>query len=227
MTPFEDRRHAGRMLAATLSDFAGRRDLMVVALPRGGVPVAYEVARALDAPLDVLIVRKVGVPGHEELGIGALASGGIQVLNEPLIARLGVQRADLEEVLVQERAELQRREREYRGDRPALDVTDRTVILVDDGLATGSTMRAAALGLRRQDAAALVIAVPVAPPSTCEEMRSVADQVVCARAPETFYAVGAFYEDFTQTSDDEVRSLLRAAEHERVSGGSAHDEGRA
>jgi putative phosphoribosyl transferase len=207
-TRFRDRSQAGRTLAESLSWLAGRDDLLVLGLPRGGVPVAYEVARALDAPLDVFVVRKLGLPGHEELAMGAIASGGVRVLNEPLIRELGVRDDELERVTAAEAEELERRERAYRGDRAPIDVTGRTVVLVDDGLATGATMRAAALAVREEGAASVVVAVPVASAQTCDEFREVVDHVVCALTPEPFYAVGLWYEDFSPTSDEEVRELL-------------------
>jgi len=210
---FRDRAEAGRTLAESLSWLAGREGLLVLGLPRGGVPVAYEVARALDAPLDVFVVRKLGLPGHEELAMGAIASGGVRFLNEPLIRELGVRDDELERVTAAEAEELTRRERAYRGDRGPIDVTGRTVVLVDDGLATGATMRAAALAVREERAASVVVAVPVAAAQTCDEFRDVVDHVVCALTPEPFYAVGLWYEDFSPTSDEEVRELLsRAAE---------------
>jgi predicted phosphoribosyltransferase len=210
---FRDRADAGRHLAARLRAYAGRPDVLVLALPRGGVPVAYEVARALHAPLDVFLVRKLGLPGHEELAMGAIATGGVRVLNEQVVQGLGVPDEVIDEVTGAELRELQRREREYRDDRPAPDVRGRTVILVDDGLATGSTMRAAAAALRRLGPARVVVAVPVGAAATCAELQEVADAVVCAATPEPFYAVGMWYEDFSQTTDDEVRELLaRAAE---------------
>jgi putative phosphoribosyl transferase len=212
-TRFRDRSQAGRALAEALSWLDGRDDLLVLGLPRGGVPVAFEVARALDAPLDVFVVRKLGLPGHEELAMGAIASGGVRVLNEPLIRELGVRDDELERVTAAEAEELERRERAYRGDRAPIDVTGRTVVLVDDGLATGATMRAAALAVREEGAASVVVAVPVASAQTCDEFREVVDHVVCALTPEPFYAVGLWYEDFSPTSDEEVRELLgRAAE---------------
>ena len=210
---FRDRHDAGRRLAARLSSYAGRGDVCVLALPRGGVPVGYEVARALGAPLDLFLVRKLGVPGHEELAMGALASGGVRVLNERVVSQLRVPPAAIEHVAAREGQELERRERAYRGDRPPPRVRGRTVILVDDGLATGSTMRAAAEALKALHPARLVVAVPVAAAETCHELRAEVDEVVCDLTPEPFYAVGLWYEDFSQTTDDEVRELLaRAAE---------------
>jgi putative phosphoribosyl transferase len=208
---FRDRHDAGRRLAARLSAYAGRDDVCVLALPRGGVPVGYEVARALGAPLDLFLVRKLGVPGHEELAMGALASGGVRVLNERVVQQLRVPLAAIEHVAARERQELQRRERAYRGDRPPPEVRGRTVILVDDGLATGSTMRAAAAALQALHPARLVVAVPVAAAETCQEFRDEVDEVVCDLTPEPFYAVGLWYEDFSQTTDDEVRELLARA----------------
>jgi predicted phosphoribosyltransferase len=205
---FRDRREAGRLLAARLAPYRGRPDVLVLALPRGGVPVGYEVARALGAPLDVFLVRKLGVPGHEELAMGAVASGGVQVLNADVLAGLGLSDRVVAAVAARELQELERRERLYRGARPPRDVQGRTVILVDDGLATGATMRAAIHALRRRGAARIVVAVPVAPLQTCAELRAEADEVVCLVTPEPFLAVGLWYDDFTQTSDDEVRALL-------------------
>lgn len=205
---FQDRHDAGKRLARKLQEYAGQPDLLVLALPRGGVPVAYEVARALDAPLDVFLVRKLGIPGHEELAMGAIASGGVRVLNEQVMRMVEIDEATIARVAAEEQRELERRERAYRGDRPLLDVGGRIVILVDDGLATGSTMRAAALALRQQDPARLVIGVPVAAPETCDAFRDEVDDIVCALTPEPFYAVGLWYEDFSQTTDEEVQILL-------------------
>jgi putative phosphoribosyl transferase len=209
---FRDRFDAGRRLAAALAPYAGRPNLLVLALPRGGVPVGYEVARALNAPLDVMLVRKLGVPGHEELAMGAIASGGIRVLSEDIVATFGIPERVIATVAANEEEELERRERVYRDARPPPQVRGRTVILVDDGLATGSTMRAAAAALRVQHPERLIVAVPVAPPETCQSLRREVDDVVCAYAPEAFLAVGNWYDDFTQTTDEEVRELLRAAE---------------
>jgi len=208
---FRDRHDAGRHLAAKLKRYAARDDVIVLALPRGGVPVGYEVARALDAPLDVFLVRKLGLPGHEELAIGAIASGGVRVHNEDAIRAFGVSQEEIDQVVARERQEMSRRERAYRGDRPPPDLRDRIVILVDDGLATGASMAAAAVAVRKLGPGRVVIAVPVGAADTCRAMRSVADEVVCARTPEPFFAVGTWYEDFEQTSDEEVSELLRKA----------------
>jgi len=217
LTRFRDRREAGRVLAQELTAYAGRPDVVVLALPRGGVPVAYEVARALGAPLDVFLVRKLGVPGHEELAMGAVATGGVRVLNDQVVRALGIPPDVIDMVAAWERQELARRERLYRGDRPPPDVKGRTVILVDDGLATGATMRAALAALRQQQPARRVVAVPTAAAQTCDALRTEADDVVCATTPEPFDAVGFWYEDFSQTTDDEVRELLdRAARADRA-----------
>src|SRR3954449_10596359 len=206
--PYRDRTEAGRHLAEKLADYAGRPNVLVLALPRGGVPVAYEVARALGAPLDVFLVRKLGVPGHEELAFGAIATGGVRLLNPDVVRGLGIPPQIIDRVTAHERTELERREREYRGDRPPPDVRGKTVILIDDGLATGASMRAAVAALRQQNPARIVVAVPIAAPSICEEVREEVDEVVCPRTPEPFYAVGLWYKDFSQTSDEEVRDLL-------------------
>ena len=205
---FEDRFEAGRVLASKLGEFSGRNDVVVLALPRGGVPVGYEVARALRAPLDVFVVRKLGTPGQEELAMGALASGGVTVLNREVIQALGIPQQTIEAVVAREERELERREREYRGQRPAASVRGRTAILVDDGLATGSSMRVAAKALRKEAAAEIVVAVPVASASTCSEFELEVDKVVCATTPEPFSAVGQWYRNFSQTTDEEVRDLL-------------------
>ncbi|HET8649506.1 MAG TPA: phosphoribosyltransferase [Gemmatimonadales bacterium] len=205
---YRDRVDAGRQLAERLSSLANRPDLLVLALPRGGVPVGYEVARALNAPLDVFLVRKLGVPGHEEYAMGAIASDGVRVLNEDVIAALAIPDRAVAAVADEEGRELARREAAYRGDRPRPRIEGRTVILVDDGLATGATMRAAALAVAAEEPAELVIAVPVAAAETCEELARIADQVVCAATPEPFRAVGLWYADFDQTTDEDVRELL-------------------
>jgi predicted phosphoribosyltransferase len=205
---FRDRHDAGRQLARALDRYAHHADTIVLGLPRGGVPVAYEVARALDVPLDVFLVRKLGTPGHEELAMGAIASGGIRVVNEQVRSMLQVTDDAIARVAAREQEELERRERAYRGDAPSPDLHGRTVIVVDDGLATGSTMRAAAQALRALEPRWLVVAVPVAAPETCNELRDIVDDVVCVRTPERFQAVGLWYDDFSQTTDDEVRALL-------------------
>ncbi|HET6387389.1 MAG TPA: phosphoribosyltransferase [Armatimonadota bacterium] len=205
---FRDRFDAGRKLAEKLAGYTACSNLLVLALPRGGVPVAFEVARALSAPLDVFTVRKLGVPGQEELAMGATATGGVRVLNEEVISALGIPPEIVNRVEAMEQRELERRERLYRDDRPAPDAAGKTVILVDDGLATGSSMRAGVAALRLQRPARIVIAVPTAAPSTCDELRAEVDEIVCAITPEPFYAVGLWYEDFSQTTDEEVRDLL-------------------
>lgn len=205
---YRNRREAGRILARNLTAYADRPDVLVLGLPRGGVPVAFEVARGLHAALDVFLVRKLGLPGHEELAMGAIASGGVRVLNENVVRGLGIAEGVIETVAAREQRELERRERAYRGDRPAPDVRDRTVILIDDGLATGSTMRAAVAALRRLGPARIVVAVPVGAPETCDELRDEADEVICALTPEPLYAVGYWYSDFAQTTDEEVHDLL-------------------
>lgn len=205
---FRDRADAGRLLAGKLAHYAGRDDVSVLALPRGGVPVAYEVAQELDAPVDVFLVRKLGVPGHEELAMGAIAEGGFRVLNHDVIQELGLTADTIDRVAVRELEELARRAQEYRGDRPAPDVTGRIAILVDDGLATGATMRAAVAALRPKGAARIVVAIPVAAQSTYREFRAIADEIVGVELPDRFYAVGAWYEDFSQTTDEEIRTLL-------------------
>src|SRR5258705_7270953 len=203
-----DRREAGRVLAEKLAAYANRRDVLVLALRRGGVPVGYEVARALGAPLDVFVVRKLGVPGHDELAMGAVATGGVRVLNEDVVRALGIPDYVIDAVAAWEERELERRERVYRGDRPPPEVRGRTVILVDDGLATGATMHAAVQALRRRQPTRIVVAVPTAAPETCEALRPEVDEIVCAVTPEPFYAVGLWYENFSQTTDEEVRELL-------------------
>jgi predicted phosphoribosyltransferase len=208
---FEDRRDAGRQLAAALSQYAGRPEVLVLGLPRGGVPVAFEVASALKAPLDVFVVRKIGVPGHEELALGAIASGGALVFNEELARALDLPQEAIRRLVRAEATELARREAAYREGRPPLDVRGRTVLLVDDGLATGASMRAAIAALAAAGPAWVVVAVPIASPDTCAELRADVDDIICAAAPEPFHAVGAWYQDFSPTSDDEVRALLAAA----------------
>jgi len=208
---FENRHHAGRVLAGALSRYRGRPDAVVLALPRGGVPVAFEVAEALDAPLDIFVVRKLGFPGHEEVAIGAIASGGIRILDDRLIARYRISPDAVARVSAREEAELERRERLYRGGRSPAPVEGKTVILVDDGLATGSSMRAAVAAIRSRHPARIVVAVPVGPRETVQELSRHADEVVCAAMPEPFDAVGRFYADFEQTTDAEVGELLSRA----------------
>jgi putative phosphoribosyl transferase len=208
---FRDRSEAGRLLARELERYAGRDDVVVLALPRGGVPVGYEVAKALGAPLDVFVVRKLGVPGHRELAMGALASGGALVLDEGLIRSLRIGKAEIEQTLAAELRELERRERAYRDGRELPELAGKTVILVDDGLATGSTMRAAARAVRKHRPTRIVVAVPVAAAETCDEFRAEVDEIVCAVTPRPFHAVGLWYDDFSQTSDEQVRELLAQA----------------
>lgn len=205
---FRDRLDAGRRLAAALRRYADDPAVIVLALPRGGVPVGYEVARALGAPLDVFLVRKLGVPGREELAMGAIASGGVRVVNREVVREYGLTDADLDVVAAEEAEELHRREGAYRDGRPAPDLRGRTVVLVDDGLATGSTMRAAVAAVRRLGPAKVVVAVPVGAAETCREFRGIADDVVCLQSPEPFFAVGGWYHDFSQTTDEEVRDRL-------------------
>jgi len=209
---FADRRAAGRELARHLKGCAARGDTLVLALPRGGVPVAFELARQLGAPLDVVLVRKLGVPGRSELAMGAIASGGVRVLIPSVIDALRIRQDEIDAVAAEEEAELARQEQLYREERPRRDVENRTVIIVDDGLATGATMRAAVEALRRQGAVRIVVAVPVGSGDTCAEMKTVADDVICVFTPEPLHAVGQWYADFSQTTDDEVQSLLADAE---------------
>jgi len=213
---FRDRREAGQLLADHLKPYANQEDVLVLALPRGGVPVAYEVARALHAPLDVFVVRKLGVPGFPELAMGAIATGGVRVLNEETVQGLGIPEEEIDLVAAEEQQELEARDRNYRGDRSAPNVRNRTIILVDDGLATGSTMRAAIAALRRQNPARIVVAVPVGAAETCRALQAEADEVVCVSTPESFYAVGLWYDDFSQTTDGEVRDLLEQAAEEQA-----------
>ena len=205
---FRNRTDAGRQLAEKLAAYANRPDVLVLALPRGGVPVAFELARAFGAPLDAFLVRKLGVPGYEELAMGAVATGSVRVLNDEIVRGLGISEHEIDAAAARELRELSRRDRLYRGDRPPSDVAGRTVILVDDGLATGATMRAAVQALRQQQPGRIVAAVPTASPDTCQVLKAEADDVICAITPEPFFAVGHWYEDFTQTTDDEVRELL-------------------
>jgi putative phosphoribosyl transferase len=208
---FHNRTDAGKFLATKLTRYKGRPDVLVLGLPRGGVPVAFEVAKSLSAPLDVFLVRKLGLPGFEEAAMGAIASGGILVLNEEILRRLPMADQFVGKVLERERQELKRLENVYRAGMPEIDVQGQVVILVDDGLATGSTMRAAAQALRKKNPKRLVVAVPVGAPDTCEEFRAEVDEVICGVEPEAFHAVGLWYEDFSQTTDEEVQSLLEEA----------------
>jgi predicted phosphoribosyltransferase len=205
---YENRRQAGIELAARVGHLHGRGDVVVLALPRGGVPVAHEVARALNAPLDIFLVRKLGLPGHAELAMGAIASGGVRVLNGDVVRWFRVPAAVIDDVARKEEAELVRRERDYRAGRPQVELTDRIVLLVDDGLATGATMKAAVQAVRAQRPSRIIVAVPVGSPDTCRELADIADEVVCARTPDNFTAVGQWYRDFSETTDQEVRDLL-------------------
>jgi predicted phosphoribosyltransferase len=209
--PFRDRREAGRLLARKLKGFTTQSDVLVLALPRGGVPVGYEVAVSLEAPLDVFVVRKLGVPGHEELAFGAVATSDVRVLNTEVVQSVGLSKDQIDRITIRERQELARRERAYRGDRQAPDPAGRSVILVDDGLATGATMLAAARALRREGPKEVIIAVPVAAAVVCDELRPEVDDIVCVATPERFHAIGIWYDDFSQTSDEEVRQLLDRA----------------
>ena len=217
MQRYQDRVAAGRALARRLAEYAHRPSVLVMALPRGGVPVAYEVARALGAPLDVFVVRKLGVPGHEELAMGAIASGGVRVLNPEVLRMLDIPPEVVDAVAARELRELERREHAYRDDRPSPDVHGKTVILIDDGLATGATMRAAVAALRAQGPARIVVAVPVASPDTCAELSREVDEIICAETPEPFYGVGWWYEHFDQTTDAEVHELLARANADHYS----------
>ena len=210
---FRDRIEAGQILAEKLVRYRDQPDVLVLALPRGGVPVAFEVAKSLHAPLNVFVVRKIGIPGQEELAMGAIASGGVRVLNDEVVEQLKIADRVIDAAAREEQRELERREREYRAGRPAPEIKDHVVILIDDGLATGSTMRAAAQALRQRNPKRIVVAVPVGAAATCEEVRDEVDEVICAVAPEQFYAVGMWYEDFLQTSDEEVKTLLDEAQH--------------
>jgi putative phosphoribosyl transferase len=208
---FRDRAEAGRVLAQQLQEYSGRDDVVVLALPRGGVPVGFELARALAAPLDLFLVRKLGVPGHEELALGAIASGGVRVLNDAVVSELGLTPRDVERAATVEGRELERREQLYRNGRAPIDLRGRTAILVDDGLATGATMRAAARAVRLQGPSRVVVAVPVAAEQTCRELTAEVDELVCVKTPHPFLAVGSWYDDFGQTTDEEVRELLARA----------------
>ena len=213
---FENRAEAGRYLATKLSHYANRPDVLVLALPRGGVPVAFEVAQTFHTPLDIFVVRKLGMPGHEEMAMGAIASGGVRVLNQEVVEEFQIANAIIDRVAQEELQELRRREVTYRGSRPNPRIQGRTVILVDDGLATGASMRAAVTALKLLNPAHIVVAVPAAARSTCEELEADVDEVICAMTPEPFFAVGLWYEDFSQTTDEEVRQLLQKAETQRL-----------
>ena len=212
---FRNRSDAGQYLATKLLRYKGREDVLVLALPRGGVPVAFEVAQVLQVPMDIFLVRKLGVPGHEELAMGAIATGGVRVLNEDTVNYLGIPPEVIDSIAEMELKELKRRENAYRGSRPEPNVKGKTVILIDDGLATGSTIRAAAQALRRQDPAWIIVAVPVSAPETCDEYRIGVDEIVCAVTPKRFLGVGRWYLDFSQTTDEEVRDLLELARGEK------------
>jgi len=216
MALFTDRRDAGRKLAKKLGAYANRSDVLVLALPRGGVPVAYEVALALHAPLDIFIVRKLGLPGHEELAMGAIATGGALVINQDVVRTFNVPQGLIEAVAKKELKELERRERVFRGDRPMREIRGKTVILIDDGLATGASMHAAILGIRSKQPARIVAAVPTAALETCEAFKQKVDEMICATTPEPFYGVSRWYEEFSQTSDEEVQSLLEEASQHAV-----------
>ncbi len=216
MALFTDRRDAGRKLAKELSAYANRSDVLVLALPRGGVPVAYEIALALNAPLDIFTVRKLGLPGHEELAMGAIATGGARVINQDVVRTFNVPQAIIEVVVKKELKELERRERVFRGDRTMREIHGKTVILIDDGLATGASMHAAIMGLRAKDPARIVVAVPTAALETCEAFKHMVDEMICATTPEPFYGVSRWYDDFSQTSDEEVQTLLEEASQHAV-----------
>jgi len=211
---FTNRTQAGQELAKLLTKYAGRTDVIVLGLPRGGVPVAFEVATVLGAVLDVFVLRKLGVPGHEELAFGAIASGGVRVLDPEIVAGLRISALDIDFVTAAEEQELNRRERVYRGTRPPLDVKEKTVILVDDGIATGSSMRAAIRAIRQMEPARIVVATPVAPVSTLSDLENEVDELICVEMPESFFGVGQFYRDFSQVSDEEVNELLDRASRE-------------
>jgi putative phosphoribosyl transferase len=211
---FADRAEAGQFLATKLTDYAGQNDVLVLALPRGGVPVAYEVAKALNAPLDIFVVRSLGVPGHEEMAMGAIASGGVRVVNQDIVLGAGITSDLIERAAIQERRELERREQIYRDDRPAPQIEGRTVILIDDGSTTGATMRTAVLALRQHNTAKIIVAIPAASRETCAEFQNEVDGIVCGITPEPFLAAGMWYANFSQTTDDEVRILLQNAAQE-------------
>lgn len=211
MAEFRDRREAGRRLAEELSAYGDREDVVVLGLPRGGVPVAFEVAKALEAPLDVFVVRKLGVPGNPELAMGAIASGGVRVLNDGVVRRMSIPEEEIERTAEEEREKLEKREKIYRGARPGIALTGKTVLLVDDGLATGATMRAAVSALREHDPEEIVVAVPTAPPETCSEFEDMVDDIICVSTPQAFFGVGGAYRDFSQTTNEDVRDFLEKA----------------
>jgi putative phosphoribosyl transferase len=213
---FLDRIDAGRRLAKKLETFAGRKDVLVLGIPRGGVPVAFQVASELEAPLDVFVVRKLGVPSHEELAFGAIATGGVRVLDKQIVEEVGISDSEIERITARQRQELNRRESVYRGGRPPLNLKGKTVILVDDGIATGASTLAAITALRELKPERIVLAAPVAPASTCRRLRRVVDDLVCLHTPEAFFAIGQFYEDFSQVSDEEVTSLLQLSAEQRA-----------
>lgn len=214
---FQDRTEAGQKLAEKLTVYATRQDVLVLGLPRGGVPVAYEVAKTLNAPLDIFLVRKLGVPTQPEFAMGAIASGGVRILNEKVVKNLHISEDAIARTAAQEQRELERREYAYRGDRPPLNLRDRTIILVDDGLATGATMHAAVVAIRKQHPKRIIAAVPISAPEICNEFRVEVDKIICAETPRPFFAVGIWYKNFSQTTDAEVRDLLqRAAERETI-----------
>jgi putative phosphoribosyl transferase len=212
MQRFADRKNAGQALARELSEYEDREDVVVLGLPRGGIPVAFEVAKALRAPLDVFVVRKLGAPGNPELAMGAIASGGARVMNEEVGHRMHISEEAIERVVEKEREKLEKRERIYRGARPGVDLENKTVILVDDGLATGATMRATVTALREYKPEKIVVAVPTAPPETCSKFEDKVDDIICLSTPRLFFGVGGAYQDFSQTTNEEVRTLLKKAE---------------
>ncbi|RMF25328.1 MAG: phosphoribosyltransferase [Cyanobacteria bacterium J083] len=216
-TRFRDRTEAGRLLAKILKPtYANQPNVIVLALPRGGVPIGYEIAKALNVPLDLCLVRKLGVPGHEELAMGAIATGGIMLLNENLVRSLRISPQAIQEVVIKEQKELKRRDQLYRGDRPAPDLTGRTVIIVDDGIATGSTLKAAIAAIKQQKPEKIIVAVPVAPPDVCQELKNEVDEVVCLLTPEWLYSISLWYDDFSPTTDEEVRRLLAETMEEKT-----------
>ncbi len=220
---YKNRRGAGKELASSLTEYARQDDVIIVALPRGGVPVAYEIADILNVPLDVLLVRKLGVPGHEEFAMGAIAWGNVQIINQDTVQQLGISKEAIQQVIDKETQDLHRRNRLYRNDQPLPQIKGNRVIVVDDGLATGATMKAAISALRQLGANEIVVAVPVASPSTCRELGKIANKVICLRTPEPFYGVGQWYQDFSQTTDQEVENLLSHAKHKFI-GLLGHDE---